>query len=584
MHILAYLLVGSFLGQSQPGTTVMPILRLEQGIRSAAMGGAGIGLADDAASLYWNAAGLGRLSDHNYAFTHQRWFGGIKDELLHVAVPAGPGSYAMSAVYSGEPGNEAWNERNEPQGTFRAWDGVVSAGYGWTLVRGVQIGLAFKGFYQDLYTSSGYGGAADVGFVCRPMSFLTVGAVGRNIGIAYYGSNLEQMPMEIGLGAGAVFGPTRFALDLVAPIEGGLSVRAGAEYRPASALALRLGYRAGPQDIASLGLASGLTAGLGVSYSGLGLDYAVTPYGKMGMAHRLGIQMRLARSGQGSLKVTIVESGGMLPLDADITFGGIRSQSVRTGRSGRLELDQLPAGPLVIRTQSVGYAPRVDTMDIVGDRQQTAIITLTSLEYGGLSGATYDAETRRPMAASLFYRGRLQGGLTTDAELGSYTAKGIPVGEYVVTVSGSSEGYLAQTCTLRIESGRMTVRDFYLVKQRQAAGLQDIGFEAGRADIPAELDPLLARAAEVLKTNPSVTLELAGHTDPEESLAAEYASNWELSQARAEAVKKALVDKYGIDPARLTAHGYADTQPVASSATEEGKAKNRRTELRVSER
>ncbi|MCX6844275.1 MAG: OmpA family protein, partial [candidate division WOR-3 bacterium] len=68
---------------------------------------------------------------------------------------------------------------------------------------------------------------------------------------------------------------------------------------------------------------------------------------------------------------------------------------------------------------------------------------------------------------------------------------------------------------------------------------------------------------------------------PREIASAQFPSNWELSQARAEAVKQYLVAKFVIAPERLTAHGYADTQPIAPNDNEEGMAKNRRTEFRV---
>jgi OmpA-OmpF porin, OOP family len=53
-----------------------------------------------------------------------------------------------------------------------------------------------------------------------------------------------------------------------------------------------------------------------------------------------------------------------------------------------------------------------------------------------------------------------------------------------------------------------------------------------------------------------------------------------LSQGRAQAVVQALTSQYGIAASRLTAKGYGDTKPVASNTTENGKARNRRVELR----
>lgn len=92
--------------------------------------------------------------------------------------------------------------------------------------------------------------------------------------------------------------------------------------------------------------------------------------------------------------------------------------------------------------------------------------------------------------------------------------------------------------------------------------------ESGRRS----LDPAVA----FLKSEPQLTAELAGHTDAIGSN--EY--NQDLSERRAQAVRNFLVEK-GIAPHRLRARGYGETMPVATNETDEGRAQNRRTELRI---
>jgi OOP family OmpA-OmpF porin len=77
-----------------------------------------------------------------------------------------------------------------------------------------------------------------------------------------------------------------------------------------------------------------------------------------------------------------------------------------------------------------------------------------------------------------------------------------------------------------------------------------------------------------LKTNPTLTGEVQGHTDSTAS--AEY--NQELSEARAKAVRDYFI-KQGIAPGRIQAVGYGETRPVASNDSPEGRALNRRVEL-----
>jgi outer membrane protein OmpA-like peptidoglycan-associated protein len=220
-------------------------------------------------------------------------------------------------------------------------------------------------------------------------------------------------------------------------------------------------------------------------------------------------------------------------------------------------------------------------MYIAGDEEQTAIIALSPLTYGVLMGVVADAETRKPVGGSIVYQGPIQGSTRADSALGSYVLRSLPAGQYRLTVSGPSDDYLVQTCTLMVEPGRITNKDFYLVKRHQTIVLHGVNFETGKADLLPEFDSVLTRAGEMLKANPGIAVELAGHTDPREISTSQFPSNWELSQARAEAVKQYLVEKWGIAAERLTAHGYADTQPIAPNSTAEGMAQNRRTEFRI---
>ncbi len=81
---------------------------------------------------------------------------------------------------------------------------------------------------------------------------------------------------------------------------------------------------------------------------------------------------------------------------------------------------------------------------------------------------------------------------------------------------------------------------------------------------------------QLLLQNPTLRVELSGHTDNQGT--EEY--NQRLSEARAEAVFAWLV-KEGIAESRLVAKGYGELQPVATNETPEGRAENRRTELKV---
>lgn len=105
--------------------------------------------------------------------------------------------------------------------------------------------------------------------------------------------------------------------------------------------------------------------------------------------------------------------------------------------------------------------------------------------------------------------------------------------------------------------------------------LYGIYFDTDKATLKPESDSTLQEIATLLKQDSKLTLHVVGHTDNTGS----FSHNLELSKHRADAVKTALSEKFGIAADRLTSNGVASLAPVASNANEEGRAKNRRVEL-----
>jgi outer membrane protein OmpA-like peptidoglycan-associated protein len=105
--------------------------------------------------------------------------------------------------------------------------------------------------------------------------------------------------------------------------------------------------------------------------------------------------------------------------------------------------------------------------------------------------------------------------------------------------------------------------------------LKGVNFESGSAVLTPDSHRILDEAVRSLLAYPDVKVEILGYTDS----VGQASANLALSQRRAESVKQYLVNA-GIDPARLTARGLGEEDPVASNATPEGRAQNRRIEYR----
>lgn len=103
-------------------------------------------------------------------------------------------------------------------------------------------------------------------------------------------------------------------------------------------------------------------------------------------------------------------------------------------------------------------------------------------------------------------------------------------------------------------------------------------FESGSADISRPALPTLRKLARVLAIDKSHPFRVEGHTD-DVPVSGRYPSNWELSTARSSAVVRSFTGMGRIPAARFEAVGRADLEPLASNATEAGRAKNRRVEI-----
>jgi outer membrane protein OmpA-like peptidoglycan-associated protein len=105
--------------------------------------------------------------------------------------------------------------------------------------------------------------------------------------------------------------------------------------------------------------------------------------------------------------------------------------------------------------------------------------------------------------------------------------------------------------------------------------LDNVFFDTGKSTLKPESSTELNELAEYMLLKKGLAIEIAGHTDN----VGNKDANLKLSQDRANSVKAFLVKK-GIAAERVIAKGYGDTQPIADNATDEGKKKNRRTEVR----
>ncbi len=201
-----------------------------------------------------------------------------------------------------------------------------------------------------------------------------------------------------------------------------------------------------------------------------------------------------------------------------------------------------------------------------------------------LKGKVYDAYTKKTLIANF----ELVDLETSSTANKSTTGKD---GQFLVTLPGgknymlnvSAKGYLFHSENLALKNYNKTEpyeQDIalYPIKAGEKITLNNIFFRTSSFELEEQSKNELNRLVAFLKENNTVRIEISGHTDNQGT----PANNQTLSQNRAKAVNDFLV-KEGIAANRLIWKGYGQTQPVAKNDTEEGRAKNRRTEVKVIE-
>lgn len=106
-------------------------------------------------------------------------------------------------------------------------------------------------------------------------------------------------------------------------------------------------------------------------------------------------------------------------------------------------------------------------------------------------------------------------------------------------------------------------------------------FDSGSAELKEEAEQVLAKVGVILERYSNGTIEIEGHTDNIPISSSRYASNEELSSARALSVFYYLSDNTVINPTYLRHAGMGERVPIADNSTEEGRSKNRRVEIKI---
>lgn len=147
---------------------------------------------------------------------------------------------------------------------------------------------------------------------------------------------------------------------------------------------------------------------------------------------------------------------------------------------------------------------------------------------------------------------------------------------------GTSPGFAAAKLSVALKDQK--AQGLVEVERRDGSVFVTVGaggaFASGSAELTVEAEAIMDRISD-MALGPETVVTVTGHTDNVPLGASPFVDNFGLGAARASSVVHALIERGAIPPDRITAVSKGETMPVADNATEEGRAKNRRIEIRI---
>jgi hypothetical protein len=261
---------GSSTGSSQ--------LRIPLNARSAALGEATVSDAGQLSSWLLNPANLFSQGPLGVALAHAQWIQDVQSEFLATQIPIALGTIGLAVSTISVPGIEVRDAPGPAIGTFSARFASLQVGFAGSLIENVSFGVSAKYLYQKLYSDDATGFGVDIGLLyTTPIKGLQAGVAVTNAGsLGQFRNERSDLPTFARGGATYAFALDDFTISTSAALANSLQfserhLQGSIEAAYNDLLSVRLGYESGY-------VSRGVTAGLGVRYEFLQIDYAYVPF------------------------------------------------------------------------------------------------------------------------------------------------------------------------------------------------------------------------------------------------------------------------------------------------------------------
>jgi tetratricopeptide (TPR) repeat protein len=270
------------------GTSGGGFLLIGGGARSLAMGEACVALADDSSAVFWNPAGLSRMSFPGLNYMYNQWFVDIKHQYYDFAFPTENGTFGGSYSLLDSGNIQGYDAGGSMEAVFNAQSTALTFSWGRQVNDRLSVGANLKSISESLENYSATSTAIDLGVLFDINANWKFGAAVQNVGSPLKFVT-EEAPLPQTQRLGLAFKRSFFdddislAADYVSSAGSTAGINFGGEYLFRNLLALRAGSTRGT-----------LRAGVGLESGQFGLDYAYVSHNDLGAAHQVSIAYSFA--------------------------------------------------------------------------------------------------------------------------------------------------------------------------------------------------------------------------------------------------------------------------------------------------
>lgn len=618
-------------GLDEVGTSAAAWLIQSPSARILAMGGAGTAGTDGTEAWWYNPAAPAASSGFSAITSMRRHIADAQMGFASVSVPTpwGAPSLGVTALRTGDI--PRYDALGQDAGTMELQDG--SARFGWAVAFGpLSAGAAVTCLQEDFGDVRRTGAGGDFGLLLAVHPDIDLG-----LSALHFGRTVDGYPLPAEIRLGGCFRPLPglgLAADLASPRDREPYLAAGAEWYPVEAAALRLGFRTGPAANWQLGPWAFFSAGAGLNWNGLSLDYAFEPAGALGSAHHLALSYHFfqpppetedipaaaeavseavparplqvePRAYEGRMVFTPKAAAADLKAKSmqfeiknasgkivrTFTFAGQAAPKewVWDGKDNRGRLvDQDEKYTFTfkyvtdqgVKTESVSWPQALPVRKLLFARGGEGVCPEAVFRFTGDRErvrswrlSLLDRQSRRPVRV-LTGQGALPEQVVWDGK-DEKDGWAPPERHYAYQLEMIGTDYTQAV----IEHKIIGVRSVVLSRERGRVNFKLLGilFDFARASIRAEMADKIEMAGEL--SGRGVALEaIQGHADEIGTPAA----NRIISRRRAEAVKKYLSNR-GVSLSEQTAvEGFGKKRPAMEGRGEEARRRNRRVEIVLS--